>query len=134
MDLPTPIRIEGMTAEEVLALPSAEVRRYLADGAPLVLQVGTSQVLAEFSHRPQVLHVVLAHIDGGGEGVLRLLHRLLHAHARREGLARIHWTVTAVNCASPNAKLGRLLNRMAFRRQATPAGEAYVRVDELRQA
>lgn len=55
------IRIEGLTPEEVLALPADDVRRYVSDGSAMVLQIGTAQVLAEFRHRPPELVVVLAH-------------------------------------------------------------------------
>jgi hypothetical protein len=60
------------------------------------------------------LIIQLAQIDGGGEGVLPSLWLLAHRYATQHHLTEIEWIIHAVNCAKPNLKLRRLLERRGF--------------------
>jgi hypothetical protein len=64
--------------------------------------------------RNERLIAELAHIDGGGEGVLPTITTLLRTVARRRQLAEIEWLVYATNCARPNPKLRRVLVKSRF--------------------
>ncbi|MEM1440556.1 MAG: hypothetical protein AAF545_14740 [Pseudomonadota bacterium] len=120
------LRFEGYTAEEILALPSDEFDAYVFCGEPLVIDVGTSNVLGEFSIEERTLVLELAQIDGGGEGVLLGLTLLANRVAESRGLTHIEWRVHAVHCAEPNLKLRRVLNRRGFEvRVLEGTGEVY---------
>jgi hypothetical protein len=75
-----PISIEGLTPEEILQLPDEDLRALIAVG-PMVFKVGTADVLGQVRFRNDTLMIELAHIDGGGEGVLLTLSRLAAAFA-----------------------------------------------------
>ncbi len=123
------LRFEGYTAEEILALPSDEFDAYVFCGEPLVIDVGTSNVLGEFSVEEHALVLELAQIDGGGEGVLLGLTLLANRVAESRGLSRIEWRVHAVHCAEPNLKLRRVLERRGFEvRVLEGTGEVYHKV------
>ena len=127
-----PIRIEGYMLEDILAFPVEEVIAYVEARVPVIVSVGSSEVLCEFHVRGETLVVVLAHIDGGGEGVLRATHRLLANTARGIGCSKLRIIATAVHCADPNPKLRRLLERLSFAVEATDNyGEAYVLVETI---
>jgi len=66
------------------------------------------------------LTVELAHVDGGGEGVLPTLTALLTRYARRHDCSQIQWLVHAVHCARPNLELRRVLERRGFEVERTP--------------
>jgi len=108
------VRIEGMSVEEILALPEAELDVLVFTGTPLVFKAGTAEVLGRFEVDGQRLVAELAHVDGGGEGVLPSITSVLQAIAKRRQLREIDWIVYATNCAKPNPKLRRVLERRGF--------------------
>lgn len=126
------ISIEGYTPDEILSLPHEQVAALVLTGEPLVIKVGSAQILGEFKIKGQRLIVELAHIDGGGEGVLPVLWLLAERYARRQGLAEMEWIVHALNCARPNPKLRPLLERRGFIvRDIAGTGTAYHRLHPI---
>jgi hypothetical protein len=109
-----PILIEGFTTEEILALPDDYFDSYLVIGRPFIFRIGTANILGEFRQTSFRLTIELGHIDGGGEGVLPTLGRLIERYAHRRNFAEVEWIVHAVNCANPNPKLRRVLERSGF--------------------
>ena len=67
------ITIEGYTPDEVLALPDDELEALIMTGEPLAFRAGSAEILGEFRIIDACLRVELAHIEGGGEGVLPTL-------------------------------------------------------------
>ena len=99
--------------------------KVLSDEA-VVFKAGSANLLGRFSVAGKVLHMELAHVDGGGEGALPKLAALAQRFARREGLTHIEWRVHAVHCAKPNLKLRRVLVRRGFTvRLVDGVGECY---------
>jgi len=126
------IDIEGFSINEILRLPVEDIERLIVTGRPIVFRAGSAEILGEFQIKNSVLLIELAHIDGGGEGVLPLLSSLARRYAIQRGLGRIEWIVHAVNCAEPNLKLCRVLERRGFEIMELPGkGSAYTYVDEL---
>jgi hypothetical protein len=109
------IEIEGYTADEILNLADEQFDALVLTGEPLVFRAGTAEILGEFRIKSNSLIVELAQIDGGGEGVLPTLTSLAHRYAKRRGLKRVEWIVHALNCAEPNLKLRRVMERRGFR-------------------
>jgi len=107
------ILVDGLAPEEILALPDEHIEALVAVG-PIIFTVGSAEILGRIALRPGTLVVELAQIDGGGEGVLPTLRRLAERFARQRGLDQVEWIVHAVNCARPNLKLRRLLERRGF--------------------
>jgi hypothetical protein len=119
------ILIEGMTPDEILALP-AEHFEAMATVGPIVFKAGSAEILGQLHIRPKCLRVELAQIDGGGEGVLPTLAVVAERLARQRGLVAIEWVVHAVNCAAPNLKLRRVLVKRGFAiRDVDGIGQAY---------
>ena len=108
------INIEGYTPDEILGLPDEQLDGFVLTGEPLVFRAGSAEILAEFKIHGGSLLVELAQIDGGGEGVLPVLTSLAHRYARRRGLEKVEWVVHALNCAKPNPKLRRVMERRGF--------------------
>jgi hypothetical protein len=79
-----------------------------------VFQVGTADILGRFWVADGSLVLELGHIDGGGEGVLPTISGLAKRYAQRRGLVALDWRVHALNCARPNLKLRRVLERRGF--------------------
>lgn len=128
-----PIRIEGYTLDDILQFPVEELLEYVESSAPVIVAIGSAEVLCEFRIQNGTLVAVMAHIDGGGEGVLRAAHRLLADTAYRMGCTDLKLVATAVNCAEPNLKLRRLLERLNFGVESTEEyGEAYVLNERIR--
>ena len=120
------IRIEGYTPGQLLDLPVNELDELVFIGRPLVVRVGSADVLAECQRRGNRLVVDLAHIDGGGEGALPTLTRFIERFAARRRFEHIDWLVRATNCARPNEKLRRVLIRKGFEVRNLPEfGECY---------
>lgn len=114
--MPTPaVTIDGFHPDELLALPGDELDALVVCGRPLVFRVGTAEVLARFWVDGGTLVLELGHIDGGGEGVLPTLAVVAERYARGRGLVAVDWRVHALNCARPNTKLRRVLERRGFR-------------------
>jgi len=120
------MQIEGYTPEEILNLSDEEVEAFAFTDAPLILRAGSAQILGQFRLTSERLTVELAQIEGGGEGVLPALRVLSERLARRRGLTEVEWVVHAINCAKPNLKLRRVLERRGFTIQDVPGvGEAF---------
>lgn len=108
------VRLEGLTPDEVLALPDEALSALVLCGEPLVFRVGTAEILGRFWVAEDSLVLELGHIDGGGEGVLPTLAAVAEQYARQRGLKSLDWRVHALNCAHPNPKLRRVLERRGF--------------------
>ncbi len=77
-------------------------------------------------------YVELAHVDGGGEGVLPLLTSLVQLYAAKRKLRAVDWYVYATHCANPNLKLRRVLERRGFVVRAVDGkGECYYLRSEI---
>ena len=127
------ILLDGLTADEVLALSLEELRALLFVGEPVLLHAGSAEVLGQFELVDDHLTIELAQIDGGGEGVLRTLWLVARRFADIHNLTRIEWVVHAVNCAEPNLKLRRVLSLRGFEVVEHPEhGDVYHLVDDLR--
>ena len=109
-----PITLDGLSPDEVLALPDDHIDALILCGVPLVFRAGTAEILGRFWVEGDLLVLELGHIDGGGEGVLPTLAVLAERYARRRGLATLDWRVHALNCAKPNPTLRRVLERRGF--------------------
>lgn len=126
------IDIEGYSPEEIISLPDEQLDAFVLAGEPLVFRAGTAEILGEFKVRDQSLFVELAQIDGGGEGVLPTLAALARKYAKKRGLKKIEWVVHALNCAKPNPKLRRVMERRGFVvTEVEGVGQAYYLVDEI---
>lgn len=126
------INIEGYTPDEILRLPKDQFDAMVFAGTPLVFRAGSAEILGEFKIRDGSLVIELAQIDGGGEGVLPTLGLLAQRYAKDNGIRRIEWVVHALNCAKPNLKLRRLLERRGFTvTNVEGIGEAYYLVAEV---
>ena len=126
------INIEGYTADEILDLPDEQLDAFALSGEPLVFRAGSAQVLGEFKVKGESLIVELAQIDGGGEGVLPTLSSLAQKYAKRRGLKRVEWIVHALNCAEPNLKLRRVMERRGFQiTEIEGVGKAYYQIYEI---
>lgn len=108
------INIEGYTADEILDLPDQQLDAFALSGEPLVFRAGSAEILGEFKVKGESLIIELAQIDGGGEGILPTLSSLAQKYAKRRGLERVEWIVHALNCAEPNLKLRRVMERRGF--------------------
>lgn len=114
MTRPREILFEGYTAEELLRLPDEQLAAFVFTDEPLLFRAGSATLLGEVRVRDGRLVLELAHIDGGGEGVLPALWRLTERYARQQGLAEVEWIVHALTCAEPNLKLRHVLERRGF--------------------
>jgi len=74
----------------------------------------TAEILGEFRIEGKRLVAQLAHIDGGGEGVLPTLLKFMERYAEQQDLEDIEWIVHALNCSKPNPKLQRVLLRWGY--------------------
>ena len=123
---PREVLFDGFTDEEILALPAEQVEALILDGQPQVFRIGSATVLGEFRRTGNVLIIELAQIEGGGEGILPALSSLLQRYARLHDIPSVEWIVHAVNCAKPNLKLRRVLERRGFTVRELPGvGQAY---------
>lgn len=120
------IAIEGYTADELLALPDEDILAYVFRDEPLAFRVGSAEILGAFRIEGQRLVMELAHIDGGGEGVLSTLWNLATRYARQRELSEIEWLIHAVYCANPNPKLRHVMVRRGFEiRTVETIGDVY---------
>ena len=110
----------------MFALPDEDILAYVFRDEPLAFRVGSAEILGAFRIEGQRLVMELAHIDGGGEGVLPTLWNLATRYARQRKLTRIEWLIHAVYCANPNPKLRRVMERRGFQiRNIEPIGKVY---------
>jgi hypothetical protein len=112
--MPRTVLIEGYTPEEILGLSDELLDSLALSGEPLVFRAGSAEILGELVVKEGKLVLELAHIDGGGEGVLATLALLAERYAQRRGLGTIEWIVHATACASPNLRLRKVLERRGF--------------------
>jgi len=106
--------VEGYSADEILELVTTDLREIVFSGSPIVFRVGSAYVLATFRLSHDQIVAELAHIDGGGEGVLLFLSRLVRQFGGQNRIASVLWIVHALTCAAPNPRLRALLERRGF--------------------
>ena len=124
------MEIEGLSLDALRALPPGDLDELLAFGRPIAFRMGTATILAEFNKVNRDLAVNLAHIDGGGEGVLVSLWKIVTSYARERDYEGICWNVHALTCANPNPRLQRFLRARGFEETAS---ETHGRVLALRE-
>lgn len=129
---PGHIKFEGLTPDEILDLGVADVDELVFNGEAVVVNIGSAQILGQFSLQDDVMVIQLAQIDGGGEGVLPAIGSLASKLARQRGIREIEWQVHAVTCAQPNLKLRQMLIRRGFEiRKVRGVGEVYHHVSTV---
>lgn len=127
-----PILFEGFTADDILALPDKEISSLVFIDEPIVFKVGTAEILGSFKTKNETLTVELAHIDGGGEGILPLLFILVKKFARQHNLQAVEWIVHALNCAKPNPKLRPTMEKIGFAvKDIENVGKAYYLLEKM---
>lgn len=124
------ISIEGLTPNEILALPEEELDVLVFCDQPLAFRAGSAEILGEFRRSPDRMTLELAHIDGGGEGVLPSMGAIARRYATRAGIPEVEWLVHAVHCATPNLKLRAVLDRRGFEIQNLPGTGACIAIAE----
>ena len=124
------MEIEGLSLDALKALDPSDLDGLLAFGRPITFRMGTATILAGFDRIDEDLCVNLAHIDGGGEGVLLSLWKLIALYARERNYPCICWNAHALTCASPNPRLQRFLRAQGFEETSD---EKHGRVLALRQ-
>jgi hypothetical protein len=126
------IKIEGYTPDEILGLSDEQLDALLLTGRPIVFRAGTAEILGECKIKGSSLIVELAQIDGGGEGVLPTLTSLAQRYAKKRGLKNVEWIVHALNCAEPNLKLRRVMERKGFEVvEIEGRGKAFYQIHEV---
>jgi hypothetical protein len=123
------IKIEGESIQDILEWTDEEYDTLILIDRPIVIHIGSAEVLGQFVINEGVLVVELAQIDGGGEGVLPVITKVAKHIAKRKSLQEIHSIVHAINCAKPNLKLQVHLEKIGFKIKDIPhKGEAYFKV------
>jgi hypothetical protein len=129
------VLIEGFRPSELPEALGPALEAEVVSGRPLVARVGTADVLLSLAIEGDVLRAELAHVDGGGEGVLPALFPVVVRLAQRRGAAEIEWLVFATNCARPNPRLRPILERRGFAVREIPGrGVCYHRRDLVASA
>ncbi|MBZ0119556.1 MAG: hypothetical protein K8H88_21375 [Sandaracinaceae bacterium] len=124
--------IEGLSPDELVALPDDELDVLVLSGEPITFRAGTAELLGRFARCERRLVMELAHVQGGGEGVLSMLYALAHRYARSRKLAEVEWRVHAITCPNPNLRLRQLLERRGFEaKEVVGAGLVYWKLDIL---
>jgi hypothetical protein len=120
------VLFEGLSEQEILALPHEHVEKLILLGEPLVFRAGSAEILGSFKIASDRLVVELAQIEGGGEGVLISLASLAKRYVTLRKLSGVEWIIHAITCAKPNLKLRRVLERRGFVvKNVDGVGEAY---------
>ncbi len=120
------LNIEGESLQEILAWPEHYFDELVLIDEPVVLNIGTAEVLGQFAVKDNVLVVELAQIDGGGEGVLPAISRIAKRVAKIKSIKTIDCVVHAINCAEPNLKLRTYLVKTGFEiKNVQGKGDAY---------
>lgn len=108
------VDFEGYSVDEILTMDPGQLDAFVFVGESLIIKSGTAEILGEFRKTDSMLTVELAHIDGGGEGVLPALSALILRYAKIHGFSSVEWIIHAVNCGNPNPKLKRVLEKRNF--------------------
>ncbi len=106
--------IEGLSLKALKALSPDEQDALMVFGRPLAFHCGSANILAEFNRDGTLLAVNLAHVDGGGEGVLAVLWKAVESYAMDRGYKAVQWNVHALTCARPNLRLQAFLRGRGF--------------------
>jgi len=123
---PYEILFEGYSGAELEKLPLEQMEALVLNGQPIVFHAGSATILGAFKRVGVRLTIDLAHVDGGGEGVLLSLGAVAARYARLHGIDETEWIVRAVNCEKPNMKLRRALLRRGFaQRKMDDCGEVF---------
>jgi hypothetical protein len=109
-----PVTIEGYSADELLLLPDDQLDALVFRADPLVFHIGSATILGAVRRSDTTLIIELAQIEGGGDGALLTLWSLAHRCAKRKSFGQVEWIVHAVDCAHPNMRLRRVLERKGF--------------------
>ena len=113
-------------------MPDEQLDALVLSGRPIVFRAGSAKILGEFKMKGESLIVELAQIDGGGEGVLPTLTSLAQRYAKKRGLKNVEWIIHALNCAEPNLKLRRVMERRGFRIvDVEGVGQAFYQSQEI---
>jgi len=127
-----PLLIEGFSSDEILQMPDEWMDSAILTGESWVFKAGTAEILGAFEITGKRLVLELAQIEGGGEGILSALWVLSKKYAAKRELTEVEWVVHAINCAQPNIKLRRLLERRGFVIEQVPGrGTAFHFIDQL---
>ena len=126
------IDIEGLSPEQILNLTDEELENLIFIDNPIVFHIGSAEILGRFQIEKKKLVIELAQIEGGGEGVLPTLASLSRQFARKKELREIEWIVHALNCAEPNLKLRRVLEKRGFAVEDVEGiGKSYYFLDKV---
>jgi len=126
------IAIEGISLRELREWSREDQDALLAFGRPIAFRLGSAEILAEFNRTGDTLAVNLAHIDGGGEGVLVLLWALIRRYAVERNFGTIYWRVHAATCAVPNPRLQHFLRTRGFLEIDDPEfGRIFMRAQQV---
>lgn len=120
------INIEGESLNDILAWPEHYFDELVLIDDPIVLNIGTAEVLGQFAVKNNELLVELAQIDGGGEGVIPAIYLIAKRVAEIKSIKVINCVVHAINCAEPNLKLRAHLIKTGFEiKNVKGKGDAY---------
>ena len=124
------LNIEGVSVNEILEWSVEYFDELVLIDEPIVLNIGSAEVLGQFAVSDENRLVVeLAQIDGGGEGVLPTITKISKHIARIKKLPEIECIVHAINCAEPNLKLRAHLVKSGFEIKNVPGkGDAYYKI------
>lgn len=124
------LNIEGISVKEILEWPIEYFDELVLIDDPIVLKIGSAEVLGQFAvSNENRLVAELAQIDGGGEGVLPTITKVSKHIARIKKLSEIECIVHAVNCAEPNLKLRAHLVKTGFEvKNVQGKGDAYYKI------
>ena len=129
----SPLLVEGYHADDLPDALGPELEADVLSGRALVARVGSAQILMALRIADRTLTAEIAHVDGGGEGVLPALISLVIRFAKRRHLSAIEWQVLAATCANPNPRLQPILERCGFVVRDFPGiGKSYWRQDLVR--
>ncbi|SFV71773.1 hypothetical protein MNB_SV-13-1380 [hydrothermal vent metagenome] len=128
------IKIEGESLEKILQWDEYTFYDLVLIDIPIVLNIGSAEVLGQFVVKNNILVIELAQIDGGGEGVLPTIHRVAKYIAELKNIFEINYIVHAINCAEPNMKLRSHLEKRGFLIKDIPnKGEAYFKSEKIKK-
>ena len=126
------ITFEGISEKEILSLTKTELDELILCDKEIVFHLGSAEILGKFKILDKKLVLELAHIDGGGEGVLPAISILSTKIAKERELVAVEWIVHAVSCAKPNLKLRSLLEKKEFVVKTLPnVGEVFYKLVSL---